>query len=126
MEAVGAILGAPTEAEFSRVIGRIRRIPDWYRQSRPDLYGSRRADIERSTRAVEAAYRGTVFPHMRVWPGSDEKSGPYPNWRTHVGCTRCHGVLQRVGRSREELPAGCDFCHRDVDPAKLLAAEPGG
>jgi len=124
MEAVGEIRGVPTEAEKRGTINRIRQIQRYYQRGLPDVYWSRLGDIRRSVRAIAEVYDGSVFPHMRVWPGirtpgsPPEEPGTYPNWRTHTGCFRCHGVLQATGSGRgTEVSSDCNFCHTQPAPA---------
>ena len=56
-------------------------------------------------------YDGAVFPEMRVGPDT------YPNWRTHEGCFRCHGVLVSK-KDGHVISQDCNLCH-------TLPASPG-
>lgn len=118
MDAVGDST-VTTKAAQARVVDKIGRIASYYRDNYPDIYETRRADIERSVRAIQSAYMSSAFPGMKVGPDT------YTNWRTHDGCFRCHGTLQatRPGKGDETISAGCNMCHTQPTtepPAKLL------
>jgi len=97
----------PSQAEYERALQRIGQIRAYYERRFPDVARQRPTAINRSVRAIERTYRGTYFPHMRVGPST------YPNWRSHDGCFRCHGVLETAGPggARQTLPPDCTFCH---------------
>lgn len=119
MDAVGDLTTAPTKAAQARVIDKIRGIASYYERDYPDLYKTRRAEIERSVRAIETVYTTSAFPHMKIGPDT------YPNWRTHDGCFRCHGTLQAVrpGKQDSTISADCNLCHTQPTtgpPDKLI------
>lgn len=119
VQAVGDAANVPTQAEQDAAVRRVREIPDYYKRTMPEIYNSRTKDIDKSVKAIEHVYLTTTFPHMRVGPDT------YPNWRTHVGCFRCHGVLVAANpRSRDkEIPGGCNLCHTQPvsgDPSALI------
>jgi hypothetical protein len=99
-------------AEYARALDRIGGIRDYYQRQLPDVAHTRAAAIDGSVRAIQEIYRGTYFPHMRVGPTT------YPNWRSHDGCFRCHGVLQTTspGGGSQPLPIDCTFCHSSQVP----------
>lgn len=109
MDAVGDASKAPTEAGQSKALAKIRRIASYYERAYPDIYRTRKSDIERSVRAISAVYTSAVFPHMKIGPDT------YPNWRTHDGCFRCHGTMQaaRAGGRDKDIPANCNLCHTE-------------
>lgn len=119
MTAAGDLSGLPTNAEQAAAVKRIRRIPSFYKREFPDIYKSRRADINRSVNGTVTLYLDTAFPHMRVTPST------YPNWKSHEGCFRCHGVLVAAddkGRDKD-ISADCDLCHSmpsSKDPSELF------
>lgn len=120
LDAVGDVSKAPTEAQYAKVIAKIRGITSYYGREYPDIYKARRSDIDRSVRAIETVYRSSVFPHMKIGPDT------YPNWRSHDGCFRCHGTMQatKPGGRLKEIPADCNLCHTQPttgEPAKLFA-----
>jgi hypothetical protein len=97
-----------TTAESEREIP--RRFSAFYEKNHPEIFATRRQDIERSGKGALAVYSRNVFPEMRV------KWGTYFNNIGHVdfdGCFRCHDW-------RESKPAGrsitqdCDTCHKTL------------
>jgi hypothetical protein len=79
-----------------------------YRTSHPEIFWSRRAEVERAGRTLAQLYGRHVFPEMGIgW-------GTYPDLSGHregTGCFRCHGGDQRspdgAGITRD-----CGVCHR--------------
>jgi hypothetical protein len=66
--------------------------------------------ISRSVKALQALYRGNVFPAMNVTWGS------YPDNRGHLtstGCFRCHDG-SHADTAGAVISADCGSCHRDV------------
>jgi len=109
MDAVGDVSKAPTQVEQSKVLARIDEIAGYYQRSFPDVYKTRRTEIDHSVQAIRTAYTSSAFPHMKIGPDT------YPNWRTHDGCFRCHGTLQaaRPGGRDADIPSGCNLCHTE-------------
>ncbi|GIU76416.1 MAG: cytochrome c [Bryobacteraceae bacterium] len=108
-----------TTAESERGIP--ARFRAYYEKNYPEIFSSRRQDVERSARGALSIYSRNVFPEMRV------KWGTYFNNLGHTdfdGCFRCHDW-------RESTPAGrtisqdCDTCHKtlaqDEESPKILA-----
>ena len=98
-----------------------RRFEEFYRKNYPAVWQARADSVERSARAVLAAYSRNVFPEMRVtW-------GAYPNNIGHTdytGCFRCHD--ERVGdKPGKTIPQDCNTCHellaQDEAAPKILA-----
>ncbi len=96
----------------------------FYRESYPDVFAKRRADIARSAAAVAAIYNRNVFPDMRVtW-------GTYPNNLGHmdfVGCFRCHDD-QHKSKDGKAVPQDCTVCHQILamdDPAPKILVDLG-
>jgi hypothetical protein len=79
----------------------------FYRESYPELWTSRRQDVDRAAATVAELYRRNVFPSMKVsW-------GQHADNRGHMefpGCFRCHddGHVARDGR---KIRQDCDLCH---------------
>lgn len=79
----------------------------FYRESYPELWTSRRQDVDKAATAVAELYRRNVFPSMNVsW-------GQHPDNRGHMefpGCFRCHddGHASKDGR---KIRQDCDLCH---------------
>lgn len=61
--------------------------------------------------AVQALYRGNVFPAMKVTWGS------YPNNKGHVtsnGCFRCHDGTHEA-KDGSSINADCEYCHKQIE-----------
>lgn len=84
------------------------RFHAYYRDQYPELYRTRRTDVERSARGVVAIYRRNVFPAMKVqW-------GTYPNNIGHTdwpGCFRCHDD-QHKSADGAAVRQDCNSCHQ--------------
>lgn len=107
-----------TTADSEREIP--KRFMDYYQKAYPAVWQAKRADVERTAKAVMAAYAGNVFPEMRV------KWGVYANNIGHTdypGCFRCHD--ERAGdKGGKTVPMDCDTCHKklaeDEESPKIL------
>jgi len=119
MKAVGEVKDIPTAAQQAGVLKRIRDIRLFYEKEFPEIARNRRAQLRRSIDTIEQIYLASGFAHMRVGPET------YPNWATHVGCFRCHGVMREVGASSPRyISANCELCHSqqiEGAPTELLA-----
>lgn len=119
MAAVGDTDKPPTQTQYSRAITRIRGIEAFFKRELGEGYPGREGDVRRAVRAIEQAYSGSMFPHMRVAPST------YPNWRSHDGCFRCHGAMERLGKGRDaDISADCGLCHTEQtsgEPAELVS-----
>jgi hypothetical protein len=99
-------------------------IAKYYQAGYAKLWASRRADIERASKAVVAIYDRNVFPQMRV------KWGGYPNNLGHTdfpGCFRCHdgGHLAAGGQA---IANDCNTCHQMLameEPAPRILTDLG-
>ena len=80
----------------------------YYRENYAEVYGSRKAEIERSAGGVVAIYNRNVFPAMKLtW-------GNYPNNVGHTdfpGCFRCHDD-QHVSAKGSSVTQDCNSCHQ--------------
>jgi hypothetical protein len=84
-----------------------RSLREFYRTKYPDLYNSRRQDVERAVRGTESIYRRNVFPHMNV------TFGTYDNNIGHInspGCFRCHDG-EHKSKDGRVIRQDCDLCH---------------
>lgn len=79
----------------------------FYQRKLPDVYGAKRASIDRAGHQLAAIYGGNVFPEMKVtW-------GRYPNNVGHtdfVGCFRCHDD-NHVSSDARKIGQDCTSCH---------------
>ena len=100
-----------TTADSEREIP--QRIREYYQKNYPAVWSAKQESVERSARAVLAAFSGNVFPEMNV------KWGVYPNNIGHTdypGCFRCHDDRTSVAGGKS-VPQDCNTCHQ------LLAME---
>jgi hypothetical protein len=85
----------------------------YYQENYPEIYASRKAEVERGAQEVLAVFSRNVFPEMKVTWGS------YPNHIGHTdftGCFRCHD--ERASNVGEKtVTMDCNTCHA------LLATE---
>jgi nitrate/TMAO reductase-like tetraheme cytochrome c subunit len=79
----------------------------FYMENVPEVWKTRRQEIDQAIRAVHQAFQQNIFPDMRVrW---DE----YPNHIGHLtspGCFRCHDD-QHVSASGRVISKKCETCH---------------
>jgi nitrate/TMAO reductase-like tetraheme cytochrome c subunit len=79
----------------------------YYRTQYPEVWTSKRGQVEQAARALVAVYSRNVFPSMKViW-------GTYPNNIGHMvdpGCFRCHDG-NHVAKNGETISNDCSLCH---------------
>jgi formate-dependent nitrite reductase cytochrome c552 subunit len=91
-----------------------RKIPDaivsYYKESHPEVYAARTADVQGAGRYVAEIYGRNVFPDLNVtW-------GTYPNNLGHEsspGCFRCHDGLH-TSADGKTITQDCSACHEAV------------
>jgi hypothetical protein len=106
MEALKATYASSEEAA--------RRIPEtiegYYKQSHPEIYASRGADVKNAARHVAEIYSRNVFPDLKVtW-------GTYRNdigHETSPGCFRCHDE-QHATSEGKTITMDCAACHEAI------------
>ena len=106
MEALKATYASSEEAA--------RRIPEaiegYYKQSHPEIYASRAADVQSAARHVAEIYSRNVFPDLKVtW-------GTYRNNIGHEaspGCFRCHDE-QHATPEGKTITMDCAACHEAI------------
>jgi hypothetical protein len=82
-------------------------IATFYRNRYPEVYRTRRADVEKAIETAINIYDHSVFPDMKVnWKTYASNIG-HRNW---PGCFRCHDG-KHVGRSGKALTTECSTCH---------------
>jgi hypothetical protein len=67
--------------------------------------------VDLTVAAVQAVYRRSVFPTMKV------SFGTYPTQLGHItatGCFRCHDD-SHVDKSGAAISADCEYCHKQLD-----------
>ncbi len=98
--------GYPTQDAADQGISRTLR--DFYRVQSPDIYMSRRQEVEKAVQAATGVYRRNVFPEMNV------QFGTYPNNIGHMdfpGCFRCHDDNHKSNDGKK-ISQDCDSCHK--------------
>ncbi len=85
-------------------------VASFYQANRPDVYASRKADIDRASKTLLAIYNRNVFPQMKVTWGS------YPNNIGHMdfpGCFRCHDG-SHAAPNGNAIANDCNTCHQTL------------
>jgi hypothetical protein len=105
-EAVAAVKGTyPNQQAATDAIA--AKIREFYRTQQPQVYMTRRPDVERAAVATQAIYSRNVFPSMNV------TFGTYPNNIGHTafpGCFRCHDDSHKT-KEGKAIPQDCELCH---------------
>jgi nitrate/TMAO reductase-like tetraheme cytochrome c subunit len=73
--------------------------------------GATDAAVNQTVTSFQNAYRGNVFPSMRVTFGS------YPDNKGHVtsnGCVRCHDD-SHVAKDGAKISGDCEYCHKQLE-----------
>jgi hypothetical protein len=84
-----------------------QRLTAFYRDQYPSVWASRREDVQRAVRSVQAVHNRNVFPAMHVTFGS------YTNNIGHIdapGCFRCHDDSHKT-KSGAVISQNCETCH---------------
>jgi hypothetical protein len=102
------LLKADYESQDAAVAAIGQKLGQFYQATYPQIFTSRRADVEKAIQATERVYRRNVFPSMRVtW-------GTHPNNIGHTdfpGCFRCHDDNHRTKDGRT-IRQDCELCHK--------------
>jgi len=105
-QAVLALTGKYDSTEQA-VAGIAKSMHEFYASKYPDLAKGKELEIRNAIDEVQAIYRRTMFPEMKV------------NWQTHPnnlghfyfpGCFRCHDG-QHVSPEGKVISKECDTCH---------------
>jgi hypothetical protein len=102
------------EATYASSEDAARRIPEaiegYYKQSHPEIYASRAADVQSAARHVAQIYSRNVFPDLKVtW-------GTYRNDIGHEaspGCFRCHDE-EHATSGGKTITMDCAACHEAI------------
>jgi nitrate/TMAO reductase-like tetraheme cytochrome c subunit len=80
----------------------------FYQEKYPDIYNSKKQEVQDAAQSVLALYDRNVFPDLKVgW-------GTYPNNLGHTdfpGCFRCHDGSHSTS-SGESISQDCSSCHQ--------------
>lgn len=105
-EAVAAVKGTyPNQQTATDAIA--AKVREFYKTQQPQVYMTRRPEVERAVVSVLAIYSRNVFPAMNV------TFGTYPNNIGHMdfpGCFRCHDDSHKAKDGRV-ISQTCDACH---------------
>ncbi|MCL4371352.1 MAG: NapC/NirT family cytochrome c [Chloroflexi bacterium] len=119
MMAVGDPRSQLSQEQYQETLQRIDGVEGYYSGQQAQAYSQYGPQIKQAVAELGNIYRGSVFPDMKVAPGT------YPDWSGHEGCFRCHGKL--VGVSGEvagkTIGADCQTCHYPA-PAAAGATSP--
>jgi nitrate/TMAO reductase-like tetraheme cytochrome c subunit len=84
-------------------------IEAYYRQTYPQVYAQRNADVTKAGQAILDIYNRNVFPELGVtW-------GTYANNLGHVdtpGCFRCHDGSHTTADGQDTITQDCGACHQ--------------
>jgi nitrate/TMAO reductase-like tetraheme cytochrome c subunit len=84
-------------------------IDAYYRQTHPQVYAERKADVAKAAQAVLDVYNRNVFPDLGVtW-------GTYDNNLGHIdapGCFRCHDGSHTTADGKDTITQDCAACHQ--------------
>ncbi len=85
-------------------------LASFYQQKYPDVASKRALEIQAAGAGLLAAYRGNVFPDLKVtW-------GTYPNNLGHAddpGCFRCHDESHATA-DKKTITQDCNTCHQSL------------
>jgi nitrate/TMAO reductase-like tetraheme cytochrome c subunit len=104
-----------TEEEAAQAIA---AIADFYQTTLPDVYNTRRADVEQAVAQLQNIFDRTAFPFMNVtWQSHRNNVGH----RDFPGCFRCHDG-QHLSKDNEAIRLQCNICH--AIPQVALPGQP--
>jgi hypothetical protein len=82
-------------------------IADYYQSSYPEIYASRKAQIDASILAIQDVFSQNIFPEMKVrWDKYRSNLGHFES----PGCFRCHNTAM-VGEKDQPITTDCRACH---------------
>ncbi len=104
-----------TEEEAAQAIA---AIADFYRDTLPEVYNSRQADVEQAVAQLQNIFDRTTFPFMNVtWQSHRNNIGH----RDFPGCFRCHDG-QHLSKDNQAIRLECNICH--AIPQVALPGQP--
>jgi nitrate/TMAO reductase-like tetraheme cytochrome c subunit len=105
-QAVAALAADYTTTEAA-MAGIAKAVPAYYKENYPDVFTSKKAQIDGAVVTLQQIFKGIRFPEMRV------------DWRTHpdnlghfasLGCFRCHDD-KHVSKDGKRITKDCNVCH---------------
>jgi hypothetical protein len=91
------------------------QVNEYYELMYPELFESRKNDIDRAIASMQKGYSQNFFPHMKV------KWTEYPNHLGHLeteGCYRCHND-KHTSRQGKVISRDCNLCHSIIAQGTL-------
>jgi hypothetical protein len=79
----------------------------YYQENYPEIYDSRKDDIEKAVVAIQDGFNKNIFPEMKV------RWSAYPVHIGHMnsnGCFRCHDEMHSTADG-ETISRDCNLCH---------------
>ena len=83
------------------------KVTDFYKTKYPDVFASRKGEVEQAITEIQNGYGNNIFPYMKA----DWRS--YPNNIGHLendGCFRCHNDRHKSA-SGKVISKDCNLCH---------------
>ncbi len=104
-----------TEEEAAQAIA---GVTDFYKNTYPDVYNSRQADVEKAVAGLQAIFDQSAFPFMNVdWQSHTDNIGH----KDFPGCFRCHDG-KHLSADNEAIRLECNICH--AIPEVALPGQP--
>lgn len=83
------------------------QVTDWFESGYPDVYESKKAEIDQAIAEIKNGYANNIFPYMKAsWKA-------YPNNIGHMesdGCYRCHNDRHATDQGKV-ISKDCTLCH---------------
>jgi hypothetical protein len=101
------VLKGPFSNTDSTLIYITDSIHNFYRSLFPEIWNSKKEEIDKAISGIEAAFAMNIFPEMRV------TSGSYLNHIGHLesdGCFRCHSDRHKSDKG-VVISKDCNLCH---------------
>lgn len=87
------------------------KFPEYYKTSYPDIYTSKKAEIDRATAEIQNIYQTYFFPEMKTdWRAHPNNIGH----QTAQGCFRCHNGEMK-SKEGKIISNDCAVCHTTID-----------
>lgn len=85
-------------------------IKDFYKNEYPEMYETRKTDIDKAILTIKDQFNLNIFPEMGV---SWDKYSDHIGHKTYDGCFRCHDD-NHVSESGRTISKDCNSCHTIV------------